>query len=159
MNDWMKLLFIAFDRKTLQVLFDTMIINFRSGVLILWPFFRKVVISKISYFCDGNHTLLKEILWSLSTPYIWLLTNAKSVLPYRKRRKRMNTNDGIDFVTLSRWDTNKNEPCQLWKPRMNNITETSTTTITKATIHPAPFSSVYSCLYPNATKLHNQCRH
>ena len=77
MNDYIELLFTAFDWKTLQVLFDTMIINFRSGVLIIWPFSRKVVISKISYFCDVNHTWLKEI----SCPLIhWLITNAKTLI-------------------------------------------------------------------------------
>ena len=44
LNDCTKLLFKAFDWKTFQLLFDTMIIIFRSGVLNLWQFSQKVVI-------------------------------------------------------------------------------------------------------------------
>ena len=145
------IVYIVFDRKTLQVLFDTMIINFRSGVLILWPFFRKVVISKISYFCDGNHAWLKKILRSLGTPYIWLLTNAKSVLPYRKRRKRMNTNDGIDYVTLSRWDTNKNKPMKMGRGGWLLLLSLWWKFLWCYSCAVFTIDMVHSCLYPNAT--------
>ena len=94
MKDWIKLLFIAFDRKTLQVLFDTMIINFRSGVLILWSFSQKVVIWKIGCFCGGNYYLQHLIgkhfkfyltLWSLIfVQAFWFYGHFSEKLWFRK---------------------------------------------------------------------------
>ena len=50
MNDWMKLLFVVFDRKTFQILFNTMIINFCAGVLTLWSFSEKLWFAKCATF-------------------------------------------------------------------------------------------------------------
>ena len=79
--------------------------------------------------------------------------------PIENVEKRMNSNDGIDYVTLSRWYTNKNKPMKMGRGGWLLLLSLWWKFLWCYSCAVFTIDMVHSCLYPNATKLQSQCRH